>query len=103
MRSLRAEDVARLPLLYRATLSSLSVARAISLDKALTDYLETLCARAYFCVYGTTHPLRDAVSGFLRDRFPAAVRRFRWHIAMAAVFSRSGRPHKPADTRSGRW
>jgi len=86
VRSLGASQVARLPLLYRATLSSLSVARAISLDKNLVDYLETLCARAYFCVYGTTHPLSQAVSGFFRERFPRAVRRFRWQIAMAALF-----------------
>jgi len=86
VRSLPAEHVARLPHLYRATLSSLSVARAISLDRALTEYLETLCARAYFCVYGTTFPVSEAVAGFFRHRFPAAVRRFRWQIAMATLF-----------------
>jgi len=86
VRSLPAQYVVRLPLLYRATLSSLSVARAISLDRNLVDYLESLCARAYFCVYGTTQPLRDAASGFFRDRFPAAVRRYRAHIALSALF-----------------
>jgi len=86
VRSLSAQQMARLPLLYRATLSSLSVARAISLDRNLVDYLESLCARAYFCVYGTTRSLGHAVSGFLGARFPAAVRRFRWHMAMAGLF-----------------
>lgn len=86
VRSLPAEQVARLPLLYRATLSSLSVARAISLDRNLVDYLESLCARAYFCVYGTTRPLGQAVSGFFGSRFPSAVRRYRWHMAMAGLF-----------------
>jgi len=86
VRSLPAQYLVRLPLLYRATLSSLSVARAISLDRNLVDYLESLCARAYFCVYGTTHPLRDALSGFFRDRFPRAVRRYRYHMALAALF-----------------
>jgi len=86
VRSLSASNVARLPLLYRATLSSLSVARAISLDRNVVDYLESLCARAYFCVYGTTRPLRHALSGFFTERFPAAVRHFRWHMAMAALF-----------------
>jgi len=86
VRSLPAQQVARLPLLYRATLSSLSVARAISLDRNLVDYLESLCARAYFCVYGTTRSLGNAVSGFFGERFPAAVRRYRWHMAMAALF-----------------
>ncbi len=86
VRSLPAQYVVRLPLLYRATLSSLSVARAISLDRNLVDYLESLCARAYFCVYGTTQPLRDAVAGFFRHRFPSAVRRYRAHIAISALF-----------------
>jgi uncharacterized membrane protein SpoIIM required for sporulation len=86
VRSLPAQQLARLPLLYRATLSSLSVARAISLDRNLVEYLESLCARAYFCVYGTTRSLGHAVSGFFGERFPAAVRRFRWHVAMAGLF-----------------
>lgn len=86
VRSLPAEKLVRLPLLYRAALSSLSVARAISLDRNVLDYLESLCARAYFCVYGATQPLRRAAGGFFRARFPATVRRFRWHMAMAALF-----------------
>ena len=44
-------DVSRLPVLYRATLSSLSVARAISLDANLLAYLESLGARAYVAIY----------------------------------------------------
>ncbi|MFZ2030417.1 MAG: stage II sporulation protein M, partial [Vitreimonas sp.] len=46
--SLSDEDMLAIPALYRATLSSLSVARATSLDQALVDYLEALSARAYF-------------------------------------------------------
>jgi uncharacterized membrane protein SpoIIM required for sporulation len=90
VRALPAQYVVRLPTLYRATLSSLSVAKAISLDKNLVDYLETLCARAYFCVYGTTQPLRDVAGGFFGVRFPAAVRRYRWHLALAAFFLLAG-------------
>jgi uncharacterized membrane protein SpoIIM required for sporulation len=86
VRRLTAEQVARLPLLYRATLSSLSVARAISLDRNLVDYLESLCARAYFCVYGATMPVGQVLGGFVRHRFPATVRRYRWHVAMAGLF-----------------
>jgi hypothetical protein len=37
LRGLGADELTRLPHLYRATLSSLSVARAISLDKNQTD------------------------------------------------------------------
>jgi uncharacterized membrane protein SpoIIM required for sporulation len=86
IRSLSAEQLARLPHLYRATLSSLSVARSISLDRALTEYLETLCGRAYFCVYGTRDPARSKIVEFVAWRFPAAVRRMRWQLAFATLF-----------------
>ena len=55
------EDVIALPVLYRATLSSLSVARAISLDHSLIAYLESLCTRAYFFVYGSRATLGERV------------------------------------------
>ena len=90
VRSLAASFLVRLPTLYRATLSSLSVAKAISLDKNLIDYLESLCARAYFCVYGTTRPLREVAGGFFGERVPAAVRRYRWHMALATFFLLAG-------------
>jgi uncharacterized membrane protein SpoIIM required for sporulation len=86
IKSLSAEQLARLPHLYRATLSSLSVARSISLDRALTDYLETLCGRAYFCVYGTRDPARSKIVEFLGWRLPGAVRRMRWQLAVATLF-----------------
>lgn len=85
LRSLGAEELARLPVLYRATLSSLSVARSISLDRNLVEYLESLSARAYFCVYGSKRRMRRTVADFFVRRFPAAVRRFRWQIAVAAA------------------
>ncbi len=37
--SLTTDELLRLPVLYRATLSSLSIARATSLDRALNDHL----------------------------------------------------------------
>jgi uncharacterized membrane protein SpoIIM required for sporulation len=67
------EQLRRLPALYRATLSSLSVARAVSLDKNVIAYLESLCARAYVCVYGTRRRFGAALSEFFRERFPALV------------------------------
>jgi uncharacterized membrane protein SpoIIM required for sporulation len=85
VRALSAAELARLPVLYRATLSSLSVARAISLDRNLLDYLESLTGRAYFCVYGAKRHLREALAEFFLDRFPAAVRHIRGHIAMSAL------------------
>ena len=45
-RSLSYDEMVALPGLYRSTLSSLSVARAISLDRSVVDYLEGLSARA---------------------------------------------------------
>jgi uncharacterized membrane protein SpoIIM required for sporulation len=74
LRALQAQELARLPLLYRAALSSLSVARAISLDRNLLDYLESLCARAYLEVYGVRRHLAEAVADFFGRRFPRLVR-----------------------------
>jgi hypothetical protein len=86
VRKLTPAQLARLPIVYRATLSALSVARAISLDRALLEYLENLCARAYFAVYGSTTRLRDTVGGFFLWRFPSAVRRHMLPIGMAGLF-----------------
>ncbi|MCG8361080.1 MAG: stage II sporulation protein M [Kiloniellales bacterium] len=85
LRSLSAAKLLRLPNLYRATISSLSVARSISLDRNVVAYLESLAARAYFIVYGTRTNLVDAVLDFFRRGFPAAVRAARWHILLAAL------------------
>ena len=73
-RALSADDVIALPVLYRATLSSLSVARSISLDRNLVDYLESLCTRAYFFVYGNRTTLGERLAGFFLYDWPAAVR-----------------------------
>lgn len=83
--SLSAEQLARLPMLYRAAASSLSVARAISLDKNVVDYLDSLAGRAFFCVYGTKRRLFATASEFLAWRFPRTVRRYRGAIALAAL------------------
>ncbi len=74
VKSLAAEQLLRLPALYRATLSSLSVARAISLDRNVVDYLESLSARAYFCVYGARSNPFKSIGRFFGRRFPDAVR-----------------------------
>lgn len=84
--ALAADELARLPHLYRATLSSLSVARSISLDRALVEYLETLCGRAYFCVYGTREPARRRLAALVGWRFPAAVRALRRQVLASAAF-----------------
>lgn len=67
-------DLMRIPGLYRATLSSLSVARAISLDRSLLDYLENLANRAYFQIYGPRAGLGEVLGRFFSEAWPAAVR-----------------------------
>ena len=71
--ALSDDDMNALPRLYRQAVSSLSVARSISLDQNVTAYLESLCARAYFFVYGTRTRLSERVSRFFRVDWPAAV------------------------------
>ncbi len=74
LRRLSDEDLLALPRLYRTTLSSLAIARDTSLDVALLAYLEQLCARAYFHLYGVQTPAhRQAAHFFMRD-WPLAVR-----------------------------
>lgn len=68
------EEILAVPVLYRSTLSALSVARETSLDQGLIDYLETLSARAYFFVYGSRATLRDRLAAFFRHDWPASVR-----------------------------
>jgi uncharacterized membrane protein SpoIIM required for sporulation len=84
-RALSPAELARLPALYRAALSSLSVARAISLDRNVVEYLESLSGRAYLAVYGTRRRLGEALGDFFVRRFPRAVRAHRWHVAAAAA------------------
>ena len=82
--SASAQELLELPVLYRATVSSLSVARAISLDRNLLVYLESLAARAYFCVYGARGRFGETLKHFVAVQLPDAVRAARWHIALAA-------------------
>lgn len=72
--SLSDEDLLELPVLYRAALSSLSVARETSLDADLVAYLEALCARAYFVLYGVQPPLRQRIAVFFGSSWPLAMR-----------------------------
>ena len=74
IRSLDEDDLLALPVLYRTTLSSLSVARDTSLDRALVAYLEQLCTRAYFQIYGVPTPARQQIAIFFADSWPNAVR-----------------------------
>lgn len=73
-RTLMPEELLEVPVLYRQALSSLSLARAISLDQELINYLESLCARAYFFVYGVRSRPGERVARFFTEDWPAAVR-----------------------------
>ena len=90
VRGLTGKELAELATLYRATVSSLSVARAISLDRNLLDYLEGLCQRAYFVVYGPRRHIREMMSSFVLREFPQAVRALRWHILLAGLIFLAG-------------
>ena len=74
IRSLGDDDLLALPGLYRTTLSSLSVARDTSLDRALITDLERLCTRAYFQIYGVQTPAWRQLTGFFARGWPDAVR-----------------------------
>ena len=74
VRALSDEDLLALPILYRGALSSLSLARETSLDLELITYLEGLCARAYFFVYGVRTTAGSKLIAFFRTDWPDAVR-----------------------------
>jgi uncharacterized membrane protein SpoIIM required for sporulation len=90
LNSLDSESLTRLPTLYRATLSGLSVARAISLDRNLLDYLEALSARAYLCVYGVRERPGPLLLAFFAWRLPMAVRAAWRAIALVAIVTFAG-------------
>ncbi|KTE18289.1 hypothetical protein ATE67_19380 [Sphingopyxis sp. H050] len=73
-KALTSDELLQLPILYRATLSSLSIARATSLDKALLDHLEALSIRGYFLVYGVRETRWSRARRFFLYDWPAAVR-----------------------------
>lgn len=83
-RGLDDDDLLALPLLYRSTLSSLSVARATVLDRALVDYLEALSLRTYLVVYGPGESFDRRLARFFLVDWPAAVRSL-WRETIVAL------------------
>ncbi|MEE2525674.1 stage II sporulation protein M [Hyphobacterium sp. HN65] len=77
-----SQDLARL---YRSTATSLSVARDISLDKALLEYLEALVARAFIAVYAPQESLSGIVTKFFARSGPRAMRRSWIGLGLALV------------------
>jgi uncharacterized membrane protein SpoIIM required for sporulation len=86
VKALSDEDMMALPHLYRQAVSSLSVARSISLDQNVITYLEGLCTRAYFFVYGARTSMGERMAQFLRVDWPKAVRGAVWPTLLAALF-----------------
>ncbi|HEX3666969.1 MAG TPA: stage II sporulation protein M [Rhizomicrobium sp.] len=82
--TLTEDEIVAIPRLYRATLSSLAVARAISLDRNLLEYLESLSTRAYFCVYGARTTLAERALQFFAKDWPKAVRAL-WRETLLAT------------------
>jgi len=74
MKSLTDAQIVALPRLYRSTLSSLSVARATSLDQGVIIYLESLSARAYYILYGSQVSLGKRITSFFLRDWPMAAK-----------------------------
>ncbi len=77
VKGLSDEEILAAPVLYRSTLSALSVARSTSLDRAVIDYLESLCARGYFFIYGSRATIWDKLGSFFR---------FEWRLAVCDIW-----------------
>ncbi|MEO0958835.1 MAG: stage II sporulation protein M [Pseudomonadota bacterium] len=88
LRTLSFDEAREFAPLYRRALAALSVARAITLDRALLGYLETLAARGYFAVYAPQESLAGVVRRFLTSGAPGAFRRSATAL-IAALFTLS--------------
>ena len=84
IRTLSHQELTRLPTLYHGAVSALSVARAVSLDKALLGYLTNLVSRAYVVVYSSKRQPREAAVDFLMREWPRTVRRY-WRHLVASI------------------
>lgn len=85
LKSLSADELHRLPILYRQALASLSVARRTAMDRALIDYLEALAARAYLAIYGGRRSARGALLRALSAEFPRHVRALGREVAVSTA------------------
>ncbi|MDR2142278.1 MAG: stage II sporulation protein M [Deltaproteobacteria bacterium] len=90
LKALSAQEAMELPLLYQSAVSSLALARHISLDQSLRAYLESLVLRGYIAVYGPRQSFEEILGSFFARDFPRAVRRLKWPILIAALALISG-------------
>jgi len=82
--ALSTEGLREFPRLYRSALSSLSVARAIALDRALVDYLDNLALRAFLALYSRPLRISEGIREFLSRDLPRAVRSIAGPVAIVA-------------------
>jgi uncharacterized membrane protein SpoIIM required for sporulation len=75
LKALNYDEARDLATHYRQAMNSLSVARDISLDQALLQYLENLCARGYLAVYAPQESLGGVFARLFLQGIPQAVRR----------------------------
>lgn len=88
--ALSDRDLLDLPVLYRAAVSSLSIARETSLDAATLGYLEALVRRAWFQVYGPRTTLLRWLRGFFGGGWSAAVRAIGLDVGIAFALMVAG-------------
>ena len=81
VQSLRFAEARDLASFYRQATTSLAIAREISLDKALLEYLEALAARAYLIVYAPQERLGGLIGRFFAASGPQAMRRSALFVA----------------------
>ena len=82
LQNMSHDDARDLAALYRQATSTLAIAREISLDKGLVEYLEALTARAYLSVYAPQETLGGLFGRFFRSSAPQAMRRCWFYVIM---------------------
>jgi uncharacterized membrane protein SpoIIM required for sporulation len=90
LKALKLDELMTLPMLYRHAVSSLSMARSISLDQNLIGYLEALCGRAYVNVYGPQARFKDMMVGFFIKTLPQAVRNLWLELGLSFLIMVAG-------------
>ena len=83
-RELSDREILLVPVLYRSAVSSLSVARATSLDHSVVEYLEDLCTRGYFLIYGTRTNVWARLGRFFTHDWPASAQALSREVAFSA-------------------
>ena len=83
--SLEPRELAELPTIYRATMSSLGMARAISLDRNLLEHLDSLAQRAWCAFYAPSRSWRQRLGEWLLVGFPTSVRSMALPLLVATL------------------